>query len=126
LLRPSAGKCPEYLPYLLRIACADDADAHIAALSEDGAMTEMSELISTAKEVQPPALWRRGHGPKILEALRSAQAKGRLPANPRPVEFRDIILDELDQLGYRENYKPSRTAIDDRYDALYRSAMSKP
>jgi hypothetical protein len=65
------------------------------------------------------AVWSRGHGPKILQALRSATAKGLLPANPRPVEFRKIILDELDELGYREMPRPSRTAIDVRYAAVY-------
>lgn len=64
-------------------------------------------------------VWSRGHGPKILESTRSAHAGGRLPTNPRPVEYREIILDEMDSLGYRQ-YKPSRTAIDVRYDAIYR------
>jgi hypothetical protein len=65
-------------------------------------------------------IWSRGHGPKILEATRSAQAKGRLPANPRPVEYREIVDLELTALGYRR--KPSRTAIDVRYEAIYRPA----
>jgi hypothetical protein len=65
-------------------------------------------------------VWGRGHGPKILEATRSAHAHGRLPANPRPVEYRQIINVELKQLGYR--HKPSRTAIDVRYDVIYRPA----
>jgi hypothetical protein len=69
---------------------------------------------------QTETVWTRGHGPKILEAFRSAKVKGLLPANPRPVEFRLIILEELDALGYRTKSKPSRTAIDVRYDALYR------
>ena len=67
------------------------------------------------------AVWSRGHGPKILEGARSAYTKGVLPANPRPVEFRDIVLDELSGLGYGR-HMPSRTAIDVRYDLLYRRA----
>lgn len=69
--------------------------------------------VSTAEDV-----WNRGHGPKILEGARAADAKGRLPANPRPVEFRRIVLNELGGLQYHD--LPSRTALDVRYDALYR------
>jgi hypothetical protein len=72
--------------------------------------------ISTADDV-----WNRGHGPKILEGLRSAETKRVLPANPRPVEFRRIVLVELSELNYRD--LPSRTAIDVRYDALYRPTL---
>lgn len=68
------------------------------------------------------ALWNRGHGPKILEGLRSAEAKGALPANPRPVEFRRIVLVELSELNYTGVDMPSRTALDVRYDVLYRPA----
>jgi hypothetical protein len=78
---------------------------------------ELSTLIGSSEET----VWSRGHGPKILEATRSAHAHGRLPANPRPVEYREIIDVELDQLGYRR-HKPSRTAIDVRYDVIYRPA----
>jgi hypothetical protein len=77
---------------------------------------ELSSLTGSSEET----VWSRGHGPKILEATRSANAHGRLPANPRPVEYREIVDVELGQLGYR--HKPSRTAIDVRYDLIYRPA----
>jgi hypothetical protein len=77
--------------------------------------------MSAITEVSTSAdVWSRGHGPKILEGARAADAKGRLPANPRPVEFRRIVLIELGDLRYRD--MPSRTAIDVRYDVLYRGA----
>jgi hypothetical protein len=78
---------------------------------------ELSSMTGSSEET----VWSRGHGPKILEATRSAHANGRLPANPRPVEYRKIVDVELNQLGYGK-HRPSRTAIDVRYDVIYRPA----
>jgi hypothetical protein len=67
-------------------------------------------------------VWARGHGPKIWEGLQSAVAKGLVPENPRPVEFRRIILEQLAGLRYGPADLPSRKALDERYVVVFRSA----
>lgn len=53
---------------------------------------------------------RRGHGPKIEEAVRALRREQRLPENLRTVERDRRILQWLEAHGYGEDL-PSRTAI---------------
>lgn len=59
---------------------------------------------------EAPAPCRRGHGPKIAEAVQALRAAGELPANLRPVERDRRIINYLTTRGYAAD-KPSRFAI---------------
>lgn len=54
---------------------------------------------------------RRGHGPKIAEAVRALERDGALPPNLRPVQVRRLITDWLKANGY-ENDLPTKSSID--------------
>jgi hypothetical protein len=60
---------------------------------------------------EAPMPRRRGHGPKIAEAVRTLRAEGRLPHALRPIEREKRITERLREAGYQGAELPSRHAI---------------
>jgi hypothetical protein len=65
---------------------------------------------------------RRGHGPKIDDALSALRAAGKLPPSLRPSEREERICEWLKRQGYTPKELPTRWSIRRHLETLERRA----